>query len=124
MIKDPKPATLARYGYTMDDWHVLIAGQGGVCYICKKEPKSGRLCLDHEHCRGWKKLPPEQRKLWVRGALCWVCNHYYCGRGINAFKAENLLSYLLAFESRRPMLLSPRGRGPEPARPSALRRDP
>ena len=48
--------------------------QGGVCAICKRVPPSLRLNIDHEHVKGWKKMPPEQRKQYVRGLLCFQCN--------------------------------------------------
>jgi hypothetical protein len=32
------------------------------------------LHTDHQHVRNWKKMPPEKRKLYVRGILCWPCN--------------------------------------------------
>lgn len=47
-------------------------------------------------------MPPEQRKLWVRALLCWTCNHYYAGRGVNVDRAMNLLEMLQEFETRRP----------------------
>lgn len=100
MVQTPSKATLKRYGLSEEEWKVMLDKQGGVCYVCQKEPTKGRLCIDHEHVKGWKKLPDHERKLFVRGLLCWVCNHYYLGRGINIQKAENVVSYLKQYEER------------------------
>ncbi len=47
-------------------------------------------------------MPPEQRKLWVRALLCWTCNHYYMGRGIDIMRAQNVLGILVEFDARKP----------------------
>jgi len=99
-VSVPKPATLARYGLVENEWQAILERQGGVCAVCKKLPPSGRLVTDHEHVKGWKKLPPEKRKMYVRGVLCWTCNHYYVGRGITADKARNVVTYLESYARR------------------------
>lgn len=98
MLSTPSVSTLKKYGLDEADWRRLADAQGSVCFVCKKEPSTGRLCIDHEHVKGWKKMPPEQRKLYVRGLLCWVCNHYYLGRGINIDKAKNVVRYLEQYQ--------------------------
>lgn len=100
MIQTPSKATLSKYGLSEPEWLVIAEKQKGACYICEKEPSTGRLCIDHEHVKGWKKMPPEKRKLYVRGLLCWVCNHYYVGRGISIFKAKNVVKYLEEYDTR------------------------
>lgn len=99
--KVPTPATLKRYGLSARRWLKILKRQGGVCAVCKKLPKNGRLCTDHEHVKGWKKMPPEERRKYVRGMLCFFCNHYYVGRSITVQKAENVLSYLQRYEKRK-----------------------
>jgi hypothetical protein len=100
MVQTPSKATLKRYGLSEDEWRKMLESQGGVCYVCKKEPSKGRLCIDHEHVKGWKKMPDNRRKLYVRGLLCWVCNHYYLGRGINIEKAQNVVKYLKEYQEK------------------------
>lgn len=95
--KRPKPATLARYGLTLAAWEAILERQGGVCAVCETLPKSGRLCVDHAHVPEWKHQAPEVRVKSVRGLLCFRCNLYYCGRGITAKRAFNLLVYLENF---------------------------
>lgn len=104
MIKEPSKATLAKYGLSKEDWLDLVKKQNAVCYVCLKLTSTGRLCIDHEHVKGWKKMPPEERKKYVRGLLCWVCNHYYLGRGITIEKAVRVADYLREYELRRPKI--------------------
>lgn len=101
MVKVPSEPTLKKYGLTSAEWLQILESQGGVCAVCKKLPPSGRMCTDHDHVKNWKKLPPEQRKLYVRGLLCWTCNFYYCGRGINIDKSRNVTAYLMAYDARK-----------------------
>ncbi len=100
-VKLPSKETLKKYGLTSTEWLEMLAAQGGACAVCGKIPPNGRLCTDHEHVKGWKKMPPEQRKMYVRGMLCFFCNHYYCSRAITVSKAENVLTYLRRYEERK-----------------------
>lgn len=100
-LREPKPPTLRRYGLSLDEWRAMAERQGYVCFVCEKEPSTGRLCIDHFHVKGWKKMPPEERKKYVRGLLCWFCNHSYVGRGITVAKARRVVAYLEAFAGAR-----------------------
>jgi hypothetical protein len=122
IIEPPLPATLKKYGFgtaerwadaegmtpAEADWSWLLASQGAACGVCERVPNPNkrtgkvRLVVDHEHVRGWKTMPPEQRRLYVRGLVCWVCNHYYLGRGITVAIAGGVLRYLTNYASRRP----------------------
>lgn len=101
VVRVPKPATLRRYGLTKQEWLDLLQAQGGACAVCRKVPPNGRLCTDHEHVKGWKKMKPHLRKLYVRGMLCFFCNHYYVGRAISVEKARNVLGFLETYERRK-----------------------
>lgn len=96
----PNRGTLRRYGLTALEWVRLLLAQGGVCAVCGKVPRTGKFNTDHEHVRGWKRMPPEERKRHVRGMLCHFCNHYYAGRGITVAKAEAVVRYLKAHGER------------------------
>ena len=48
----------------MEEYEPMHAKQGGVCAICRKPPKYGRLHVDHDHAAGG-----------VRELLCHGCNH-------------------------------------------------
>lgn len=99
MSTPPSATTLRKYGLTEVEWLAILMRQGGVCAVCQKVP-NGRFCVDHAHVRGWKKLPPEKRRLHVRGLLCWFCNQHYVGRAITIDKSRNVTSYLIAYEDR------------------------
>lgn len=98
----PSKPTLAKYGLTLEGWKGHIDRQGGVCPVCKKAPTTGRGVVDHEHVRGWKAKPPEQRALYVRGVTCWFDNHSFLGRGITVEKSMNVTAYLSEYAARRP----------------------
>jgi len=60
------------------------------------------VVFDHEHTKGWKQMPPEERAEYVRGLTCWFDNHSYLGRGITIEKAQNVVAYLKRYAARRP----------------------
>lgn len=66
-MKLPSKQTLKRYGLSMEEWVAMYDKFGGTCHVCRKPSK--RLCVDHFHVRGWAKMPPEERKQYVRGLL-------------------------------------------------------
>lgn len=94
----PKEITLLKYGLTATEWNQILASQKGVCAVCKKLPPSGRMCIDHEHVKGWKKMLPMDKRNYVRGLLCWTCNFNYCGRGITIQRAQNVVNYLTRYD--------------------------
>jgi len=40
------------YGFTCDDYHRLLARQGGRCALCRGRPRTWRLVPDHNHQTG------------------------------------------------------------------------
>ena len=101
MLKVPSETTLKKYGLTAEDWLAIAAEQGNVCFVCEKEPSTGRLNVDHSHEKGWKKKSPEERKLCVRGLLCYFCNLFLVGRGVTVKKSKRVTEYLERYETRR-----------------------
>lgn len=101
MARTPTDKTLRRYGLTLTDWQAILKRQGGVCAVCRRLPTNGRLCIDHEHLKNWKKLKPRYRRLYVRGLLCFFCNHYYVGRAITVERAQNVVDYLRSHNERK-----------------------
>jgi hypothetical protein len=64
-IRRAHEGKLRSYGLTREDYDEILRDQGGVCAICKAEPKpTKRLSVDHNHATGE-----------VRGLLCTSCNH-------------------------------------------------
>lgn len=99
-IQVPSKVTLRKYGLDAQAWLAILEAQGWTCAICKKVPKTGRFVTDHHHAKGWKKMKPEKRRLYVRGLTCWWCNKNYIGRSISVEKASNVVLYLRAFQAR------------------------
>jgi hypothetical protein len=42
------------------------------CEVCGR--KEGRLCVDHIHVKGFKKLSVEDKRMFIRGVACFMCN--------------------------------------------------
>ena len=99
-IRIPTAATLRRYGLSELEWRAIGVRQGWVCCVCRQHPKAGRLVIDHEHVKGWRDMPPAQRKRYVRGLLCWFCNHYHLARAMTEQKAYNVYLYLQDYNER------------------------
>lgn len=97
-MKLPSPATLKKYGLSSDEW-ISFYGDG-ICPICERP--LNKPVVDHLHVRNWKKLKPEKRKLYVRGVPCSYCNRRRLARGMSLEIARNIVTYLEAFEKRKP----------------------
>jgi len=95
----PGKPTRARYGLTLEDWRALVWACKGVCAVCGKLPKSGRLYIDHEHVPGWAKWPGPARAGAVRGLLCYTCNRFLVGKHC-ARTATLVADYLRRYENR------------------------
>ena len=99
--KPPSAATLKKYGMSKADWVYLWEFQGSICPICKKVPPTGNTHIDHYHQKGFKKMKPEERRMWVRGIVCAYCNFRILTKGITLEKAQNMVKYLSDFEERK-----------------------
>lgn len=92
--RQPSKPTLRKYGLTVDEWRAMLNLQGGVCAVCGTLPASGTLHIDHEHVRGWTKMEPAQRRLHVRGLLCYRDNRFFCSKGMTPARARRIAEYL------------------------------
>lgn len=101
LIKIPSKPTLKKYGLDLPSWKAIAERQGYICGACGKAPSTGVLCIDHEHVKGWKKMPDKQRARHVRGLLCYMCNRFYCARGMTINKAMGVVAYLTLYEKRK-----------------------
>src|ERR1019366_1891118 len=65
-----------KFGVSEEWFGSTLAAQGGGCKICKTKTPGGKggFHIDHEHVEGWKEMPPDERRLYVRGLLCSNCN--------------------------------------------------
>lgn len=100
-IQVPTPATLNRYGLTVEAWQAHVERQGGACGACAKVPTTARLNIDHEHVRGWKAMATKDRAQYVRGLLCYMCNHYRLARGATVANLQGAARYLREYEERK-----------------------
>ena len=107
-VRIPRAQTLARYGLTHEAWGAMLARQGGVCALCGRLPDSGRLCIDHEHVKGFKRLPDAARAACVRGLICFRCNRYKVAAN-DVASAEAVVAYLWDYVRRR---AATKGEGP------------
>ena len=98
-IKPPLQRTLDKYGLLQEEWLELLAAQGWVCAICKRDKL--QFNTDHEHVAGWVKMPDEERKRYVRGVLCWHCNHKRVHSRLSSEEAYTIYLYIKAYEERR-----------------------
>ena len=101
MIFQPTRFTLRKYGLTPEDWQAILDRQGGASGACGRVPTSGKFNIDHEHAKKWKDMPPEKRKQYVRGLLCWTCNSFTLAKGATAAKLERAAQYLLFYQQRK-----------------------
>lgn len=97
----PRPETLDKYGLDAESFWQLWKDQGEACGVCLSDAHE-RYVIDHEHVRGWAKMLPEQRKLYVRGLIGIAENHYILTRYANAARLKLASEYLARFEARRP----------------------
>ena len=98
-IKAPTAPTLKRYGLTEEEWLGLLADQGWKCPICLR--RAATWNTDHHHEAGWRHMPPEQRRRYVRGVLCAYCNHRVVHSRMPADVAQRIADYIAAYERRR-----------------------
>jgi len=100
----PTKATLKKYGLSKEEWIALYNKYDGACHVCLTKYPSDRLNVEHEHVEGWKQMPPEEKKKYVRGLACYVCNHRILTRGVTIEKLENAIRYLKDYEKRKSTL--------------------
>lgn len=80
------------YGLTAEEYWLIYAAQGGVCYICRRANGARkRLSVDHDHKTGF-----------IRGLLCAPCNRDVIGHLRDDVEAlQRAIDYLIyppAFE--------------------------
>ncbi len=98
MVKEPSAKTLAKYGL---DPALFWAMSPGHCHLCGTDLTGKMLFIDHEHVKGFAKMPPEQRRTYVRGILCYGCNRFkVCKNTLNT--AIDVAEYLRQYQARRP----------------------
>ena len=84
---------------------MMYESQGRVCKICKTLPGSGRLCVDHLHIKGFKKMEPLDKRKYVRGLLCFLCNTgiKVCERTLDPVRNRQFLWGMLEYFTTYPI---------------------
>ncbi len=98
-VTPPAQRTPDTYGLTQDEWVALLKAQDWKCPICEKGDRVWNT--DHEHVPGWAKMKPEERKTYVRGVLCFYCNHRRVNSRMSSEEAQRIADYFRAYEARR-----------------------
>lgn len=70
-VKEKARARRIFLTYGLEYQEYLVLKEHG-CMICGI--KEGRLCVDHIHQAGFKKMPADEKRKYVRGILCFLCN--------------------------------------------------
>ncbi|SRR5712692_5264824 len=84
------------YGLTPEAWEELFQSQGGKCANPRCNNKED-LHVDHLHVDGWKDMPPEERRKYVRGLLCGACNRSLGHASENDERLLGLVEYRQRF---------------------------
>ena len=80
-----------KFGITIEQYELILALQGGVCAICKREPNPNiSLHVDHDHETGA-----------IRGLTCFRCNQALGAFGESATLLRAAADYLDRHDSRR-----------------------
>lgn len=106
MINLPVKATLKKYGLSSGQWLELYEQGNGCCWICKRpffdtDKKLRNSYIDHEHVKNYKNLPPEEKRKYIRGLLCFQCNRIMVQKSNTTLKLRAALKYLIQYELRK-----------------------
>lgn len=101
-IVKPGKNTLRHYGMTEGEWVDIVVAQGRCCAICLRVPKSGRLMIDHEHVPKWKRMTRTEKRKYVRGIICSMCNGKCVNKHVTLERAVAVVRYLREYARRRP----------------------
>jgi hypothetical protein len=85
--KNKRKIGLKKYGITVEQYQLKLDSQLGKCAICKKEPESKRLFVDHNHSTNK-----------VRGLLCSNCNFLIGLASESKETLQNSIEYLIKYE--------------------------
>ncbi len=68
--------------------------------MCRKLPQSGRLYVDHQHVERYSKLTAQEKRMAVRGLLCYQCNRFRVSKN-TYLTALAVVEYLEKHEDRK-----------------------
>jgi hypothetical protein len=85
-----------QYGLTSEDVARRWDYQGGLCPICWKQLTAKVWVIEHQHVKGFAKLPPGEKAKHFRGLVCGWDNHRVlsmCERA-GYMRVANVVRYL------------------------------
>jgi hypothetical protein len=86
-VETERKSRLAKLGVTIEEYDRLLARQGGVCAICRRDrPGKAKRMLAVDHCH---------RTGRVRGLLCMRCNTTLSAIGDSVSGIQRFIDYLL-----------------------------
>lgn len=103
----PTKTTLKKYGLDEAQWVKIYLNQAGLCACCEKpfwdsekDEKLRNSYVDHQHVPNYKKLPPENKRQFIRGILCFQCNRLLNQKSNTVEKLKKAVVYLERYETR------------------------
>lgn len=66
------------YGIDLAEYTRMLRRAEGRCEICLRVPEKS-LNVDHVHIKGFKKMTDADKRQYIRGLACFVCNHKLVG---------------------------------------------
>lgn len=109
-IRIPSPETLKKHGLDVKSWKELAKRSGYACHICllagrpNPVPPSKILNIDHQHVPRYYKMPPEKKRLYHRGLLCYQHNRLLLQKGVTSAVLEAASDYLFDYQLRKEKL--------------------
>lgn len=104
-LRLPHKYTLRKYGLSAEMWYTLGDLQEWRCPICERQfTEELRPVIEHEHVKGYRKMPIEKRPKYVRGLTCNYCNVRRLPKGSKNLSpveiSYNIYQYLLEYSLR------------------------
>ena len=104
-MRTPSKTTLKKYGLSLEEWTDLYNKYDGKCWICgtwfdgrDRGDKPRLACIDHQHVKGFKDMPDEEKAKHIRGMLCFQCNNIMAQKSNTLEKLRNAVVYLEEYE--------------------------
>jgi hypothetical protein len=96
-MKTPSTATLKKYGLNAAQWNAL---PHQACAICDRPFIKLKGFIDHEHVKGFSKMPAAEKRRYVRGVLCYWCNRFRVAKN-NYSSIMAIKGYLEKYHGRQ-----------------------
>ncbi len=90
---------MIKYGITLAERDQIIRNQDYKCACCGELFGQKRIYIDHKHEIGYLKMEAKQKKLFIRAAVCFICNKFLIAK--NTLKTIDMVyDYLQKYEKK------------------------